>query len=207
MYIPKHFEIKDEEEIYELIENNSFATLFSQHEGHPYATHLPLILDKEERYLYSHFAKPNMQWKDIEEQEVLAVFQGPHCYISSSWYETDKAVPTWNYIAAHVYGKVEIIDGEEMMDSLKDMVLKYEDPNSSYQWDQLDAHFLEGQAKGIVGFKIKIDKMEGKAKLSQHHSTERLKLVTSQLEQSTSENEREIASQMKTILRKKKLKN
>ncbi|MGM8366148.1 FMN-binding negative transcriptional regulator [Virgibacillus sp. W0181] len=207
MYIPKHFEIKDEEEIYELIENNSFATLFSQHEGHPYATHLPLILDKEERYLYSHFAKPNMQWKDIEEQEVLAVFQGPHCYISSSWYETDKAVPTWNYIAAHVYGKVEIIDGEEMMDSLKDMVLKYEEPNSSYQWDQLDAHFLEGQAKGIVGFKIKIDKMEGKAKLSQHHSTERLKLVTSQLEQSTSENEREIASQMKTILRKKKLKN
>lgn len=203
MYIPKHFEIKDEEMIYEVIEKNSFATLFSQHQGHPYATHLPLTLDKQKRHLYGHFAKPNKQWKDIEDQEVLAVFQGPHCYISSSWYETNKAVPTWNYVSAHVYGKVEIIDGEEMMDSLHQMVLKYEDPNSSYQWDQLDAHFLEGQAKGIVGFKIKIDKIEGKAKLSQNHSAERLKLVISQLEQSTSEDEREIASHMKTILRKK----
>ncbi|UOQ94789.1 FMN-binding negative transcriptional regulator [Halobacillus shinanisalinarum] len=203
MYIPKHFEIKDEKAIYEIIEENSFATLFSQHQGHPYATHLPLILDKEKRYLYGHFAKPNKQWRDIEEQEVLAVFQGPHCYISSSWYETNKAVPTWNYVAAHVYGKVEIIDGRQMMDSLHHMVSKYEDPNSSYQWDHLDAHFLEGQAKGIVGFKIEIDKIEGKAKLSQNHSPERLKLVISQLEQSPSEDEREIASHMKTILRKK----
>ncbi|ASN05425.1 FMN-binding negative transcriptional regulator [Virgibacillus necropolis] len=203
MYIPKHFEIKDEEVIYEIIEKNSFATLFSQHQGHPFATHLPLILDKEKRYLYGHFAKPNKQWKDIEDQEVLAIFQGPHCYISSSWYETNKAVPTWNYVAAHIHGKVEIIEGEEMMDSLHQMVVKYENPSSSYQWDQLDAHFLEGQAKGIVGFKIKIDKIEGKAKLSQNHSAERLKLVISQLEQSTSEDEREIASHMKTILRKK----
>lgn len=203
IYIPKHFEIKDEEMIYEIIEENSFATLFSQHQGHPYATHLPLILDKEKRYLYGHFAKPNKQWKDLEGQEVLAIFQGPHCYISSSWYETNKAVPTWNYVTAHIHGKVEIIDGEEMMDSLHQMVLKYEDPNSSYQWDQLDARFLEGQAKGIVGFKIKIDKIEGKAKLSQNHSAERLKLVISQLEQSTSEDEKEIASHMKTILKKK----
>ncbi|WP_093857462.1 FMN-binding negative transcriptional regulator [Tenuibacillus multivorans] len=202
MYIPKQFEVKDEEVIYEIMEENSFATLFSQHQGHPYATHLPLILDKEKRYLYGHFAKPNTQWKDIEGQEVLAIFQGPHCYISSSWYETNQAVPTWNYVTAHVFGKLEIIDGKEMMDSLHQMVLKYEGPNSSYQWDQLDAHFLEGQAKGIVGFKIKIDNIEGKAKLSQNHSPERLKLVISQLEQSTSKDEREIASQMKTILRK-----
>ncbi|WP_337970182.1 FMN-binding negative transcriptional regulator [Virgibacillus salexigens] len=203
MYIPKHFKIKNEEVIYDIIEENSFAVLFSQHQGHPYATHLPLTLDREEGYLYGHFAKPNKQWEDIEDQKVLAVFQGPHCYISSSWYETNKAVPTWNYLAAHVYGRVEIIDGEEMMNSLKQMVLKYEDPDSSYQWYQLDTHFLDGQAKGIVGFKLKIDNIEGKAKLSQNHSADRLKLVISQLEQSTSEDEREIASHMKTILEKK----
>ena len=207
MYIPKHFEIKNEDIIYEVIEKNSFATLFSQHEGRPYATHLPLILDKEKKFLYSHFAKPNKQWEDIAEQEVLAVFQGPHCYISSSWYETNKAVPTWNYVAAHVYGKVEIIDGKEMMDSLHQMVLKYEEPTSSYQWNDLDGRFLEGQAKGIVGFKINIEKIEGKAKLSQHHSAERLKLVISKLEKSTSENEQEIAAQMKTILKKKTFKS
>ncbi|WP_077330067.1 FMN-binding negative transcriptional regulator [Virgibacillus siamensis] len=203
MYIPKHFEIDDEEVIFKIMEENSFAALFSQHQGQPYATHLPLTLDREERYLYGHFAKPNKQWQDIEDQEVLAVFQGPHCYISSSWYETNKAVPTWNYVAAHVQGRVEIIDRAELMDSLHQMVLKYEDTDSSYQWDELDTHFLEGQAKGIIGFKIKIDKIEGKAKLSQNHSAERLKLVIAQLEQSTSEGEKKIASYMKTILEKK----
>ncbi|GAA0596602.1 hypothetical protein GCM10009001_10930 [Virgibacillus siamensis] len=80
MYIPKHFEIKDKAVIYKIIDENSFATLFSQHQGHPYATHLPLVLDNEKRYLYGHFAKPNNQWKDIDGQEVLATFQGPHCY-------------------------------------------------------------------------------------------------------------------------------
>lgn len=65
-----------------------------------------------------------------------------------------------NYVASHIHGNIEIIDEGEMMDSLHQMVLKYEDPNSSYQWGQLDAHFLEGQAKGIVGFKINIDKIE-----------------------------------------------
>jgi len=156
MYLPKQFQIDDKTTIHRLIKENGFATLFSQHKVHPYATHLPLTINEDGNCLYGHLARANKQWTDIVEQEVLAVFQGPHCYISPSWYETDRAVPTWNYVAVHVYGKVEILEGTELMNTLRDLVLKYEDRKSSYKYDQVDVRFLEGMTKGIVGFKIKI---------------------------------------------------
>ncbi|RST73060.1 FMN-binding negative transcriptional regulator [Siminovitchia acidinfaciens] len=205
MYVPKHFQIDDEEMMFDFIEKFSFATLFSQHNGEPYATHLPLTLNKDERALYGHFARPNPQWKDIQIQTVLSVFHGPHCYISPSWYETNKAVPTWNYVTVHVYGKVELIkDEHELMGSLNDMVLKYEAPGSSYRLRDVDAKFLSGMNKGVQGFKIKINRMEGKAKVSQNHSLQRQELIIKQLEQIPSSNEQQIASLMKANLVNKK---
>jgi transcriptional regulator len=202
MFIPKHFQIKDEELIYEIIKENGFATLISQHNSDPYATHLPLIVDKKEKVLYGHFARPNEQWKDIETQNVLAIFQGPHCYISPSWYETNKAVPTWNYVAVHVYGQLEIVDDEqEIYKSLLDLTNKYEKPNSSYQLKDVDSTFINGMSRGIVGFKIKITKMEGKAKLSQNHPVERQELVIKELENTQDENNKKIAELMKKNLR------
>ncbi|MGG0456968.1 FMN-binding negative transcriptional regulator [Bacillus mycoides] len=201
MYIPKHFTIQDEEKKYEIIEQNSFATLFSQHNGAPYATHLPLLLNRETLTLYGHFARPNEQWKDSGNQQVLAVFQGPHSYISPSWYETNKAVPTWNYVALHVYGELEIVEDEqELIDSLQDLVHKYENPKSTYSLNDVDANYMEGLSRGIVGFKIKINKIEGKAKLSQNHSMERRKLVVEELEKVGSEGSRGIARWMKEQL-------
>lgn len=200
MFIPPHFLIQDEETSYDIISKYGFATLFSQHNGLPVATHLPLMLDRDKECLYGHFARPNPQWEDITGQNILAIFQGPHCYISPSWYETNKAVPTWNYVSVHVYGQVEIIAGEELMDSLLELVLKYEEPNSSYQLEQVDLHFIEGMTKGIVGFKIKIDRIEGKAKLSQNHPIERKELIIQKLEESSKEDEQQIASLMKKIL-------
>lgn len=199
MYIPEHFVMKDETAVYNVIQENSFATLFSIHQGIPVATHLPLTLNKDNTCLYGHFARPNPQWKDIQNQKVLAVFHGPHCYISPSWYETKKAVPTWNYVTVHVYGEVELLEDEqELMSSLNDMVLKYEAPDSSYRLQDVDAGFLSGMNKGVQGFKIKIDKMEGKAKLSQNHSSHRQELVVKQLEQIPFTNEQQIAALMKS---------
>ncbi|MGE6398341.1 FMN-binding negative transcriptional regulator [Bacillus cereus] len=201
MYIPKHFTIQDEEKKYEIIEQNSFATLFSQHNGAPYATHLPLLLNRETLTLSGHFARPNEQWKDSENQQVLAVFQGPHSYISPSWYETNKAVPTWNYVALHVYGELEIVEDEqELIDSLQDLVHKYENPKSTYSLNDVDPNYMEGLSRGIVGFKIKINKIEGKAKLSQNHSVERRGLVIEELEKVGSEGSRGIARWMKEQL-------
>lgn len=204
MYIPEHFTMKEGTAAYDVIQENSFATLFSIHNGTPFATHLPLLLNQEKTYLYGHFARSNPQWRDIQNQTVLTVFHGPHCYISPSWYETNKAVPTWNYVTVHVYGEVELIDDEqELLNTLHDLVLKYEAPDSCYQLLELDAEFLLGMSKGIQGFRIKIDKIEGKAKLSQNHSLQRQELVIKHLEQIPYPNEQQISSLMKANLQQK----
>jgi transcriptional regulator len=203
MYIPRHFQINDEEIIYDFIEKYSFATLFSHHNGEPYATHLPLILNKDENALYGHFARPNEQWKDIESQQVLVVFQGPHCYISPSWYETMKAVPTWNYVSIHIYGKMDIVeDPKVIFDSLNDMVKKYESPDSPYNLRDVNPTFIEGMSKGIVAFRINISKIEAKAKLSQNHPVERQKLIIKQLENTSLQDNLQVASLMKKNLQK-----
>lgn len=203
MYIPKHFQLKDEEIIYDFIEKYSFATLFSQHNGEPYATHLPLTLNKGENALYGHFARPNEQWRDIENQQVLAVFQGPHSYISPSWYETTMAVPTWNYVSIHLYGKMEIVNDQKVIfDSLNDMVNKYENPGSPYNLIDVDSRFIEGKSKGIVAFKIKITKIEAKAKLSQNHPVERQELIIKNLDNTSQQDNIQIASLMKKNLQK-----
>ena len=203
MYIPKHFQLKDEEIIYDFIEKYSFATLFSQHNGEPYATHLPLTLNKGESALYGHFARPNEQWKDIEYQQVLAVFQGPHSYISPSWYETTMAVPTWNYVSIHIYGKMQIVkDQKVIFDSLNDMVNKYESTDSPYNLIDVDSRFIEGMGKGIVAFKIKITKIEAKAKLSQNHPVERQELIIKHLENTSQQDNIQVASLMKKNLQK-----
>jgi len=201
MYIPKHFKLNEREAIYKIIEGNSFATLFSQHDGSPFATHLPLALDRSEEALIGHVARQNPQWKDLQHQEVLAVFHGPHSYISPSWYETNTAVPTWNYTAVHVYGETEIIESEqELMESLQGLVDTYEKPDSSYELGKADPAYIKGLSKGIVGFKIKITRMEGKSKLSQNHPIKRRESVIEQLQQLKNENAQHIARLMKETI-------
>ena len=203
MYIPSYFKIEEITIAYNIIEEHSFATVISQYNGMPFATHLPLILDKDNTYLYGHFARPNPHWKDIKGQTVLAVFHGPHCYISPSWYETNTAVPTWNYVSVHVYGEVELIEDEyELMSSLNDMVLKYEAPDSSYRLQDVDTKFIDGMNKGVQGFKIKINKVEGKAKLSQNHSLPRQELIINQLEKNSNSDEQKISILMKANIKK-----
>jgi transcriptional regulator len=201
MYIPKHFKLDDEEVIYDFIEKYGFATLLSKHNGEPYATHLPLILNKSDHALYGHFARPNEQWKDVGIQQVLVVFQGPHCYISPSWYETMKAVPTWNYVSIHLYGVMEIIEDKNVIyDSLNDLINKYENPDSPYHLDDVEPSFIEGMSKGIVAFRIKITKIEAKAKLSQNHPVERQKLIIRNLENTSNQDNIEVATLMRKNL-------
>ena len=182
MYIPKYFQMKEEQEMYRFMKEYSFATLVSQSSNGLVASHLPLMLKADERVLYGHFAKANSQWKELDGQQVLVIFQGPHSYISSSWYETKDAVPTWNYTAVHVNGTLQLLQDEALIDEcLRDLIKKYEAPDSSYQYDEVDSNYIASLKKGIVAFKIDIEKIEGKAKLSQNHSSERQQLVIEQL--------------------------
>ena len=112
MYIPLQYQNKNLEEVKDFLKNNAFAILTSQVDNRPWATHLPLELEtgpKGSDVLTGHMARRNPQWKHFKENEqVLAIFNGPHAYISSSWYH-DEEVPTWNYVAVHVYGNLRIL--------------------------------------------------------------------------------------------------
>ncbi len=198
MYIPAAFKMRDISEMIEVIQENSFATLFSTHEGMPFATHLPLLFNDTKDCLIGHFAKGNPQWKNIENQKVLAVFHGPHCYISPSWYETNQAVPTWNYVAVHVYGEIELIEhDDELIKSFNNMIKKYEHPNSTYSLTQVDEQLVSNLNKGVQGFRLKIINIEGKKKLSQNHSNDRQQLVIQKLEEIEHTNEQQIAHLMR----------
>jgi transcriptional regulator len=198
IYIPSYFELKSEQEMHEVIRDHGFATITSLHNGSLTATHLPLLLSKDKKELIGHFSKGNQQWKDVEGQEVLVVFQGPHCYISPSWYENQDTVPTWNYVTVHVNGKVQLLEDEDprLWQSMVNLTQKYEQPTSQYDLHDVDPSYITALSKGVVGFTVSIDKIEGKAKLSQNHSKERVERVIAELSKKSNSNEQEIAKWM-----------
>ncbi|MGM0896993.1 MAG: FMN-binding negative transcriptional regulator [Bacillota bacterium] len=175
MYIPKYYKVHDPEEIREFIEAHSFGTIITAGKGRPLATHLPFQLKKlEDGYeLRGHFARGNPQWHTIEDaDEVLVTFQGPHSYITSSWYE-EKDIPTWNYQAAHVYGKGRLLSEDELREDLVTLLEMHElHRDEPVLWDTLPTELLEKDIKGIVGFKLKITDIQAAYKLSQNQSPE-----------------------------------
>ncbi len=124
MYIPQSFAVTDKDLLNRFIHDNAFAQLTSRHQGRLFSTHLPFLYDSESDMLVGHVAKANPQHQDIEGQEVLVTFQGPHGYISPTWYATN-GVPTWNYQALHIYGQCKVFTQTDrlktVVDSLADM--------------------------------------------------------------------------------------
>src|SRR5262245_17630111 len=113
MYIPAHFSVEDLDTLHDLIEREAFGILVSQVDGHAFATHLPLLLDRSASangVLLGHVARANPHWSELAGQEALCIFNGPHAYISPTWYAAEKVVPTWNYVAVHAYGRVELVE-------------------------------------------------------------------------------------------------
>ena len=176
MYVPNHFKSQSLEQVKAFIKENSFAILISYQEGKPVATHIPLILvEKPEgkQVLWGHVSKANPQWKNIEAQEeVLAIFSGPHTYVSSSWYNHPN-VPTWNYIAVHVYGKVKIMEGDALYESVETLVEKYEAGSQPrFHMKDLPEADLKRQMRGITGLEMSVERLEASLKLSQNRSLE-----------------------------------
>ena len=172
MYIPPRF--ADPETLHGIMREYGFALLISTGHDEPFATHLPLALEIDgdgEAMLCGHMAKAN-QHLDIlaGNPNALAVFWGPHAYVSPSWYETTPAVPTWNYVAVHAYGIVSLVDDPaETEPMLTDLVHQDEDGRETpWRMEDLPADYRAGQLKGIVGFRMKINRLEGKLKLSQN---------------------------------------
>lgn len=190
MYIPPRFREDNTEALYELMNTSSFAILVTQQDGLPIASHLPLMIDpKRGPYgtIVGHMARANSQWQGFqeerEEQEALVIFQGPHAYITPSWYEVELSVPTWNYAAVHAYGVPRIVeDKAKMYDLLHALVQKHE-AGFEQPWPfQLPDTYLQNMIRGTVGFEIEITRLEGKFKLSQNRNDNERSHVASMLE-------------------------
>jgi transcriptional regulator len=199
MYIPKYFKVTNFDEIREFVQMNSFGTLITTKKGKPIATHLPLQLMKEEDayYITGHMAYGNPQWRTFETcEDVLVTFQGPHAYISSSWYEQEN-VPTWNYQAVHVYGTAHILDEEELKLDLTRLLQKYENHREKpVLWDKLSPSLLEKELKGIVGFKIKVGEIQAAYKLSQNRNETDYVNIIEQLQNEKNPDSNQIAELM-----------
>jgi len=173
MYNPPHFATTDLAWLDWLAEHHAFGTLISQHEGAPLASHLPVLYQRNDHQvaLTGHWARPNPQWREIEGQRVMFIFQGPHAYISPRWYaDAAKQVPTWNYIAAHVYGTIRLVqEGDELERIVTALAQKFES-GTTMPWT-LAASDPANRArlKGIVGFELCSDSIQVKLKLNQNH--------------------------------------
>lgn len=171
MYTPKAFEVSDTQTIYRFVEAHSFATLVSNSRDGIVATHVPMLLDQSSpssAVLVGHLARANSQWRDLEhDSRVLAIFNGPHAYISPSWYAAAPAVPTWNYGAVHIHGSARVFDDSHALVRLLDRMIAKYDPNLA---GRIPDDFRDKLLRAIVGIAIAIDRIEAKFKLSQNRS-------------------------------------
>lgn len=185
MYIPHQFRNENISEIKNFIEQNSFGILISNGSEKIMATHIPFELTKNEKekdVLYSHISRGNPQWKSFEEDaKVLIIFSGPNAYISSSWYDHEN-VPTWNYIAVHVYGTIKIIEGEKLLNSIKRLVDKHEKTSKNpVSVESMSRRLLEQEIKGIIGFEIVIEEIQAAYKLSQNRDAHNYNKIKEEL--------------------------
>jgi transcriptional regulator len=171
MYIPQHFLVEDRQEIIAFMRAHSFAALVGLLDGRLFATHLPLLADEceGEVLLRGHLAANNPQARSLESGgEVMAVFQGPHAYVSPSLYASRQSVPTWNYTAVHAYGVPRVLPRDaDKLAVLRAMIVQYE-PGYGEQWEGLSDTYRQGMLGGIVAFEVRVTRLEGKYKLSQN---------------------------------------
>ncbi len=178
MYIQKHFEITDTEEILAFLKANAFGQITSMVEGKLFTSHIPFLASEDGSVLMGHLAKANPQWNSIQNQEVLVTFQGPHDYISPSWYSSP-GVPTWNYQTVHVYGLCKIIRDSDRLKEIVDALTKFYESQFSAQWT---IEYSSSMLQGIVGIEIQVTDIQCKYKLNQNRSDKDRLEVIKQLE-------------------------
>ena len=209
MYVPAAFRDDSLPSLHEFLRAYSFATLVSRLEGELFATHVPLLLNTERGpmgSLMGHMARANPHWHAFENasesEETLAIFHGPHAYISPRWYVARTAVPTWNYAAVHAYCRPRLLETDAELLEVLTRTARYFEGEVEERWDpaaQPDG-FLDSLLPGIVGFELQIARLEGKRKLSQNRSEADRRSVVDALSSSLSPHDQEVAALMRERL-------
>jgi transcriptional regulator len=188
MYIPEFNRVRDRADTVSFVQANPFAILVSASDTGPFATHIPILARDTDNQviLHGHMAKANPHCGFLEgTQESLAIFHGPHAYISPKLYESRESVPTWNYAAVHVYGHARAVtDPERLMEEVREIIHAF-DPTYFAQWSSLNDKFRYGMLKQIVGFEMVATRIEAKFKISQNRTKADQAAVIASLGEST----------------------
>lgn len=186
MYIPKHYKENDIQEIKSFMLEHQFVTIITNDGDKPIATHVPINIHEKdgEIYITGHLAKNNDQWRLLKKaSNVLIIFQGPHAYISSTWYEKED-VPTWNYQSVHVYGNSRLLSESELVEDLTFLLNKYEGHrDNGATWDNMSENTRK-QINGIIGFEIEVKEIQAAYKLSQTRTEKDKDNIISKLKES-----------------------
>jgi transcriptional regulator len=174
VYLPPAFTETREEVLIAHIERHDFGLLITHGDNGLVASQVPFLLERraDKLILEAHLARANPQVADIERgNEALAIFQGPHAYISPGWYETGPSVPTWNYASVHAYGYPRAIADHDWLDDfVRRLSQRHEarEPNRSWQMDDQPERYMTMMMNGIIGVELAVERLEGKFKLSQN---------------------------------------
>lgn len=202
MYIPDIYKNEDPEEIRSFLKENAFGILVTNLNGKSCATHIPLELAKREdgtEILHAHISKLNEQVEHLNNgAEALCIFNGPHSYISASWYDFEE-VSTWNYTAVQVRGNITLLDKEGTYKSIKALMDTYEAPQENpIDMDALSEKTLR-QINGVVAFEIAITNIEAAKKMSQNRDDKNHAVIVSRLRENGNTPEKEVAAQMECL--------
>ena len=197
MYLPKHFEVTDKVKLHDFINTNGFGILFSHTGPERMASHIPFILDEsagEQAMLLGHMARENPQWEQANGQQVLVVFSGPHVYVSPSWYQEPETVPTWNYLAVHIYGLFRPAEDSQHSQRILQRLTDYFESSQPEPWQaDFNTEYTKHMLDRIVAFEIDIQRIQGKWKLNQNQPERRRRRVADTLKNQAGDDSRSIA--------------
>jgi transcriptional regulator len=197
IYLPEAFRVEDRQTLLAHAAAYPFATVVTHGEDGLTVSHLPLLVDEERNVLRGHLARENPQLSHFSAgSEALAIFHGPHAYVSPSVYEEHPSVPTWNYVVVHVYGRARLVDESSLRRTVDDLVAHF-DPTG---WRlQASKEYVQSALDVIAGFEIPIERLQGKWKLSQNRSLTDQRRVAEWLE-GGGETSRAVAALMRSRL-------
>ncbi len=185
MYPPAHYQENDRQQMLDFIRQHYFATVTAWWNGSYHVAHVPVVLKEEtgEAFLLGHFATDNPLVAAAKEDVLFSlVFNGPHCFVSSTWYD-ERQASTWNYMMVQVQTQPELLNDAQLVQLLDDLIAQSEGTNSDApRYADLPEHYTAALLPHITGFKMPIAAMRGVFKLSQNKTAKQQQLIVAELE-------------------------